>query len=146
MAEETFFGVSPLIYNCINSWRSSRFRACYQSHLSITQFNWLRTEEKKQRHGNRFTARDRSRYFRRERSHDRNTSAVRSLDLCKLSLSFPILTNARKIPTSAISMLIATITREDTTALVIRDITEMERIVTNQVRWQASSIFDLEGL
>ena len=42
-------------------------------------------------------------------------------------------------------MLIATIPREDTTALVIRDITEMERIVS-QVSYQASSIFDLEDL
>ena len=33
-------------------------------------------------------------------------------------------------------MLTAIIPREDTTASVIRDITEMERIV-NQVRWQA---------
>ena len=33
-------------------------------------------------------------------------------------------------------MLTAIIPREDTPALVIRDITEMERIV-NQVRWQA---------
>ena len=33
-------------------------------------------------------------------------------------------------------MLTAIIPREDTTANVIRDITEMERIV-NQVRWQA---------
>ena len=46
------------------------------------------------------------------------------------------MTNAQKIPTSAVPMLTAIIPREDTTANVIRDITEMERIV-NQVRWQA---------
>ena len=52
------------------------------------------------------------------------------------------MTNAQKIPTSAVPMLTAIIPREDTTALVIRDIisrmtfTEMERIV-NQVRWPA---------
>ena len=37
-----------------------------------------------------------------------------------------------KVPTSAVPMLTAIIPREDTTALVVRDITEMERIV-NQV-------------
>ena len=36
---------------------------------------------------------------------------------------------------TTVPMLTAIIPREDTTALVIRDITEMERIV-NQVRWQ----------
>ena len=46
------------------------------------------------------------------------------------------MTNAQKIPTSAVPMLTAIIPREDTTANVITDITEMERIV-NQVRWQA---------
>ena len=37
---------------------------------------------------------------------------------------------------TTVLMLAAILPREDTTALVIRDITEMERIV-NQVRWQA---------
>ena len=37
-----------------------------------------------------------------------------------------------KVPTSAMTMLTAIIPGEDTTALVIRDIMEMERIV-NQV-------------
>ena len=58
-------------HSYINSWRSSRFRACNQSHFSVPQFYWLRTEEKKRRPGNRFAARDRRRYFRGERSDDR---------------------------------------------------------------------------
>ena len=41
----------------------------------------------------------------------------------------------QKTPTSAVPMLTAVIPREDTTALVIRVIMEMERIV-NQVSWQ----------
>ena len=41
-----------------------------------------------------------------------------------------------KVPTRAMITLTAIIPREDTTALVIRDITEMERIV-NQVSWKA---------
>ena len=41
----------------------------------------------------------------------------------------------QKIPTSAVPMLTAVIPRVDTTALVIRVIMEMERIV-NQVSWQ----------
>ena len=42
----------------------------------------------------------------------------------------------QKVPTRAMLTLTAIIPREDTTALVIRDITEMERIV-NQVSWKA---------
>ena len=49
---------------------------------------------------------------------------------------FQIQTNAQKIHISAIPMLTAIIPREDTTAVVIRDIMEMERIA-NQVSQQS---------
>lgn len=58
LAKETFFSM-PLLKQLV----VLQFWVCYQSHLSITQFNWLRTEEKKWHHRNRFAALDPRCYF-----------------------------------------------------------------------------------